>query len=220
MRSAYGATVTAPSTALLQFLRSQAQDICFFSSSPGWNLYKHLSKNTQTMPHRHDVYDNLSFSKDNEHRRRHDATNEASLFNFNLLCHTSNRNVQNSSTRCAENQWSFLRRRVQYDNAKESRQASTLFRPLLQRLSRSRPQRKKAALKPDDLPERPSFLDDVSSSVLGRSKVGKASNEMKLRCTELNENGTVTLVNGEFKKSELIAKASIRAVPSYMNIRS
>ena len=69
-------------------------------------------------------------------------------------------------------------------------------------------------MKPDDLPERPSFLDDVSGAVLGRSKVAKASNEMKLRCTELDENGKVTVVNGEFKKSELIAKVSIRAAVS------
>ena len=41
---------------------------------------------------------------------------------------------------------------------------------------------------------------------LGRNLSGKASNELKLRCTEFDENGNVTLVNGEFKKSELIAK--------------
>lgn len=35
---------------------------------------------------------------------------------------------------------------------------------------------------------------------------GKAANELRLRCTEINEVGNVTLVNGEFKKSELIAK--------------
>ena len=40
----------------------------------------------------------------------------------------------------------------------------------------------------------------------GRSKTGKAGNEMKLRCTEIDENGNVTTVNAEFKKSELIAK--------------
>jgi len=34
----------------------------------------------------------------------------------------------------------------------------------------------------------------------------KAANEQKLRCTEFDENGNVVLVNGEFKKSELIAK--------------
>lgn len=41
---------------------------------------------------------------------------------------------------------------------------------------------------------------------LGRTLTAKAPNELRLRCTEFDENGNVTLVNGEFKKSELIAK--------------
>jgi len=48
------------------------------------------------------------------------------------------------------------------------------------------------------------FVDDNAS--LGR--VNRPSNELKLRCTELDENGNVTLVSGEFKKSELIQKVS------------
>ena len=34
----------------------------------------------------------------------------------------------------------------------------------------------------------------------------RPTNELKMRCTELDEHGNVTLVSGEFKKSELIAK--------------
>ena len=59
-------------------------------------------------------------------------------------------------------------------------------------------------LQPDDLAAIPGWVDDPS---LGR--VIKPTNELKLRCTEFNENGDVTLVNGEFKKSELIAKVCI-----------
>lgn len=47
------------------------------------------------------------------------------------------------------------------------------------------------------------FLDDNAG--LG-GRIIKPSNELKLRCTEFDENGNVTLVNGEFRKSELIAK--------------
>ncbi|KAH6619036.1 inner membrane magnesium transporter MRS2 [Boeremia exigua] len=39
---------------------------------------------------------------------------------------------------------------------------------------------------------------------LGR--MARTANELKMRCTELDEHGNVTLVSGEFKKSELIAK--------------
>lgn len=58
------------------------------------------------------------------------------------------------------------------------------------------------------LPPLASFLDASSSS----ARSTKAANEPRLRCTEFNENGNVTLVNGEFKKSELIAKVSNEAI--------
>ncbi|KAK7625243.1 inner membrane magnesium transporter MRS2, mitochondrial precursor [Phyllosticta citricarpa] len=38
------------------------------------------------------------------------------------------------------------------------------------------------------------------------ARVLRPINEPRLRCTEFDENGNVTLVNGEFRKSELIAK--------------
>ena len=63
-------------------------------------------------------------------------------------------------------------------------------------------------LQPDDLPPGQRFEDIAEANMfnLGRSLAGKAGNELKLRCTEFDGNGNVTLVNGEFKKSELIAK--------------
>lgn len=57
-------------------------------------------------------------------------------------------------------------------------------------------------LQPNDIPPASSFLDDNASL----SRVVKPINELQLRCTEFDENGNVTLVNGAFKKSELIAK--------------
>lgn len=50
----------------------------------------------------------------------------------------------------------------------------------------------------------PTFLDE--NEVLRRRL--RATNEMRLRCTEFDENGNVTIVNGEFKKTELIQKVS------------
>ena len=43
-----------------------------------------------------------------------------------------------------------------------------------------------------------------SLNTLGRHM--RSANELKMRCTELDENGEVTMVSGEFKKTELIAK--------------
>lgn len=66
-------------------------------------------------------------------------------------------------------------------------------------------------LKPHDLPALSPFLEDGTEGNLfnlGRTLAAKASNEIRLRCTEFDGNGNVTLVNGEFRKSELIAKVS------------
>jgi magnesium transporter len=45
---------------------------------------------------------------------------------------------------------------------------------------------------------------------LGR--MTRAANELKMRCTELDDQGNVTMVSGEFKKSELIAKVNRESV--------
>ncbi|KAI9693311.1 MAG: magnesium ion transporter [Bathelium mastoideum] len=58
------------------------------------------------------------------------------------------------------------------------------------------------ALRPDDLPTLGNFLDDGA----GFGRILKPSTDLRLRCTELDEKGNVTLVSGEFKKSELIQK--------------
>lgn len=63
-------------------------------------------------------------------------------------------------------------------------------------------------MRQDDLPPLQGFLDDNAG--LG-NRIIKPSNELKLRCTEFDENGNVTLVNGEFRKSELIAKVCVFA---------
>jgi magnesium transporter len=58
-------------------------------------------------------------------------------------------------------------------------------------------------LKPDDLP---SHGDGSSMFNNRRQPSAKAALEPRLRCTEVDENGEVILVDGEFKKTELIAK--------------
>lgn len=61
-------------------------------------------------------------------------------------------------------------------------------------------------LKADDTPLTSLEGAEATMFTLGRNMSAKAANEAKLRCTEFDENGNVVLVNGEFKKSELIAK--------------
>lgn len=59
-------------------------------------------------------------------------------------------------------------------------------------------------LKPDDLP----LHDDLAPTMFNSRRVqtAKAALEPRLRCTEVDESGKVILVDGEFKKTELIAK--------------
>jgi len=61
-------------------------------------------------------------------------------------------------------------------------------------------------LHPDDLPAHD--CPDPGSTVFAnrRTLAAKAAMEPRLRCTEVDENGEVILVDGEFKKTELIAK--------------
>ena len=59
-------------------------------------------------------------------------------------------------------------------------------------------------LRPDDLP---STRDESGpGSPMFTNRRALAALEPRLRCTEVDENGNVILVDGEFKKTELIAK--------------
>lgn len=92
-------------------------------------------------------------------------------------------------------------------NSRPLSTSSPVSAPFWRRL---RPQKQAKNLRDgnDDLPPlQSSFLDDSNAGLGGR--IIKPSNELRLRCTEFDENGNVTLVNGEFRKSELIAKYSL-----------
>ncbi len=90
------------------------------------------------------------------------------------------------------------------DHFSAQRWLSRSSRPLIGRFLGIKTKEPEPELRSDDVLSSGTFVDH-----LGRST--KVANELKLRCTELDENGNVTLVNGEFKKSELIAK--VRGVP-------
>ncbi|KAJ2988100.1 hypothetical protein NUW58_g4152 [Xylaria curta] len=61
-------------------------------------------------------------------------------------------------------------------------------------------------LEPDDLPEADREGGNNSMFNTHRQLSKKAASEPRLRCTEVDENGNVILVDSEFKKSELIAR--------------
>ncbi|RYP90769.1 hypothetical protein DL770_003102 [Monosporascus sp. CRB-9-2] len=61
-------------------------------------------------------------------------------------------------------------------------------------------------LQPDDLPSGTGDGEHNSMFNMRRQLSQKAALEPRLRCTEVDEHGNVILVDGEFKKSELIAR--------------
>ncbi|KAJ6003120.1 hypothetical protein N7451_005667 [Penicillium sp. IBT 35674x] len=86
-----------------------------------------------------------------------------------------------------------------------TRPASTARRPFLKRLLDLR---KSKTAEYKNTQNGPAWIDEGTDGIfnIGRGLAAKASNELRIRCTEFDNNGNVTLVNGEFRKLELIAK--------------
>ena len=201
MKAACKIHVPTPSSSLLRFLSSQVEDICFFSTNSNIPQRHSTPKAKKKLFQRKTCSGFPSSVRSFGTSQRRQATVEASFLNLDFL-KTSPRShnpiaQQSNATPASSLPREWLRPPI--------RHASTDDRPFLRRLWQNKGVGH-PALKDGDLPPLPSFLDEANGTSLGRSKAGKAANELRLRCTEINENGDVTLVNGEFKKSELIAK--------------
>ncbi|KAL8634859.1 MAG: hypothetical protein Q9228_007588, partial [Teloschistes exilis] len=184
--------VPAPSFDLLHFLRSQAEDLWFFSPNTktvhARPLFRRpFRRNTlNSFPHSARAFGTTKPCR---------ATLEASLWNFDFLRHPLRH--ENAVARTSTG--------FPAPNRSLARHASTEDTSLIGRLWEKR-RKASTAFKDEQTTPLPSLLEDPNATTYGRSKAGKAANELRLRCTEINEHGDVTLVNGEFKKSELIAK--------------
>ncbi|KAL2845016.1 hypothetical protein BJY01DRAFT_214634 [Aspergillus pseudoustus] len=181
---------SAPSTSLLRFLRAQTESALFTKKQPP--ACRHTSTKSPTRP------SNLVSQK------------KPSRVSFDVLSAQARLAADlNPATRCriaaqrlasptASSAFSSIPR------PPSSRAfSSTRSCPLLRSLWGSRkntPAAENWAV--------PTLLDDGTDGnlSLARALAAKASNELRLRCTEFDLNGNVTLMNGEFKKSELIAK--------------
>jgi magnesium transporter len=82
--------------------------------------------------------------------------------------------------------------------------SATRTNPVWNMFSSARKRRLAQIQPPGPPPEDGQQTSAGFGSSLGR--ISRPANELKMRCTELDEHGNVTLVSGEFKKSELIAK--------------
>lgn len=186
-----GKPVIAPSARLLRFMRSQNEDPTLFSS----NHQLQVATSARRAPH--------------SHGRRH--TRPASHGRCMTTAATS-LPLKDSSMVPSGSVWS----KVQAVNAplnlysqQRSHRRPASLAPKNRRniWSVSRwlgvgSSRRPDALESDDLPPLATVLDDSSLSI------ARTVNEQRLRCTEYDEHGNATIVHNEFKKTDLIAKAS------------
>lgn len=199
--------MSVPSVSVLYFLGSQSEPACSFTFSTRaiacpTSQCQGVKVAQRTVPH---VLPSL---------RRHVATSsprqasvESSFLNLDFLRPYSERGPSRSyalASRSPQAPFGFLG-----EPRNASRYASTDSRPLWRKPSTWKLRKEKQALKT------PSFLDDASNTSFGRRKTVKGANELRLRCTEFDENGNVTFMDGEFRKSELIAKVcAVKCVAS------
>lgn len=203
MRPAPKPNSFAPSSTVLRFLRSQSEQACFFTPNTRATIcpnspYRGAKGAPRIVPHAQP-----SFRRNLVTSSRRQAYVESSLLNLDFLRPDSERA---SSSAALANRNPPVRFSFPPENAKLSRYASTDTRPQWRRPWKDKWRTEKVASKSSDSLAPPSFLDDAGSTSLGRRKMIKGANELKLRCTEFDENGNVNFMDGEFKKSELIAK--------------
>ena len=214
MRTLNDPRMSAPSASLLRFLRAQTEQICFFTPT---GAISHTSQGSQaSKAYSQNALIRKSPSRSLSTTLRRQATVESSILNLGPLRTKPRQDLPYYPT-TRENTRPWPTNVCTNHQMRDTRDASSNSRPFLQRWWHPKSKRLQATLESDDLPALPGLLDDSRGSITGRS-VGKAPNELKLRCTEFDEIGKVTVMSGEFKKSELIAK--VQMVLTYRVINS
>ncbi|KAK0387949.1 hypothetical protein NLU13_4193 [Sarocladium strictum] len=192
----------APSRCLLRFLRSQSEVAFFSPSTAAQQPASGLDLRRLTAPVKRTRRLSTSCAQ------QHAATLEASFLDLEpLLRRFSRRDTRKTG---GGNHFSTTRKSaksVQSDDASIHKAAKDASPALSwqERLWGASARKGGKPLKPDDLPGR----DDCDHGAMfnyPKSVSAKMSLDPRLRCTEVDENGKVILVDGEFKKTELIAK--------------
>jgi magnesium transporter len=194
---------SAPSTSLLRFLRAQSDSVFFFTPNP-----TSCTRTSSESPWQH------HHSRSSVMRKSSSLTDltpvpcraqlEASLFAISSTStNPKTLRLRPSSLRLRSNTYPLI------CPLQSLRNGSTKSRSWMRRFLDLG--RLKETGKWRTSPQVTTFTDDGSEGNLfnlGRALAAKSLNEPRLRCTEFDENGNVTLVNGEYRKSELIAKVS------------
>lgn len=204
-----------PSSYLLKYLRAQDKGVAFFTGHECLRSHsRHTRVGAQTTPHSRTIAtcagsavpleSSLSALFHAPRPRKKSLVQGLPPLLHGLLKHSSTladgTETESSTTpKRTQSAASASARRSARASARD--QEDDRNRSWRQRLWR-RPGRQRAQLEPNDLPEYSSFLDD------GVGRAVRPANELKLRCTEFDENGEVVFVDEGFRKTELIAKVS------------
>ncbi|KAF7507233.1 hypothetical protein GJ744_010791 [Endocarpon pusillum] len=200
MRPAPSLGNVSPSASLLKFLQAQRDILCFFSTSSSTDLTSALLKGPRLLEQ---CQRRVSYVK-SRRERPIPATLRASY--LDLLWPRHCEGATQALPAPAQNHLQHYRSSQSIQQ--QHRHASTDSQSFFQRLFSFRRRKNQSKLHPSDLPPGQNW-DDPSSQLFNLSRSvsrSTAGADLKLRCTEFDANGSVTLVSGEFKKAELIAK--------------
>lgn len=190
-----------PSIALLRFLRLQSENLSFFS--PNHNTSSRLRQTTRRVLCAAKRYQRDSSQALCAADSPQDAPLQAGILDLDSLIQTRRygapRNVRQKSL-----PYFVPNIGVRYNSS--DRPPTPCRQTWREKLWGFGMGKSAKPLEPDDLPDVEGGGDANSMFNTRRQLSQKAALEPRLRCTEVDENGNVILVDGEFKKSELIAR--------------
>ncbi|KAI1408093.1 cora-domain-containing protein [Hypoxylon sp. FL1857] len=191
-----------PSIALLRFLRLQSENLSFFSPNHSSNArFRQATRRVLCAAKRHQRNSSQVFYAAHSPQG---APLQAGILDLDSLIQTRRygapKNVRQKSLPY------FIPNitGVRYNSS--DRPPTPCKRTWRERLWGFATGKNAKPLEPDDLPNVDGGADNNSMFNTRRQLSQKAALEPRLRCTEVDENGNVILVDGEFKKSELIAR--------------
>lgn len=192
-----------PSAGLIRFLRSQSENLSFFSpnNAPALGICHATRQAWCAAKRRAHEYSRLNQSL---HCQR-DESLRAGILDLDSFLQSRPPRASSSTSRVKSLQLSsHARTGVRYTCSDEKPPA---YKPTWQeRIWGTRGRKSAKPLEPDDLPGGDGDGENNSMFNTRRQLSQKAALEPRLRCTEVDENGNVIVVDGEFKKSELIAR--------------
>jgi hypothetical protein len=199
--------MSAPSRNLLRFLRFQSESVCFFSGNPSPSKLQGPGGRAELAHKPSTISDRRHMSSTSRKEARAHTSYLDELWPRH--CESSPKalppphhyhqahNLHRTTTTPSG---------IRHTSTKSSRSLG-LFQRLLNLRGRKAASNRRKLYK-DDLPIGHSY-DDPSVQLFNLARAlskNPSGADLKLRCTEFDSNGSVTLVSGEFKKSELIAK--------------